>query len=75
MRIRILHGFYIGSRPGVTDVWRVGEADRDLDDETGGYLLQTFGDKFAAVVEAAIEDVPAPEVDRMLRAPSRRRGK
>ena len=57
MRVRLAKpdDHYIGSREGVTDVWRTGEV-RELAEEVGRYLLDTFGDRFAEHV-----DPPAPE--------------
>ena len=57
MRVRLAKpdDHYIGSREGVTDVWRTGEV-RELSEDTGRYLLDTFGGRFAEVPAEA----PAP---------------
>ena len=79
MLIRLLHGHYIGSRPGVSDTWRAGDADRELSLETANYLLGTFPGKFETVAQDAFvppeslaEVVEAPEVDRAMKSPKGR---
>ena len=61
MRVRLAKpaDHYIGSREGVTDVWHTGEV-RELADDVARYLLDTFGERFAAVVEDAPAPAPAP---------------
>lgn len=72
MRLVLLHGHYIGSRPGTESVWHVGE-EREVSDETGRYLLATFPDKFRRVdaVSAALDEPPA---DRAIKSAPKRRG-
>lgn len=75
MRLRFLgaSGFrlYRGSHPGTERDWSVGE-ERQVPAEVGEYLLATFPAVFEAVdVEAAA--LPAPPVDRALKAPRGRK--
>lgn len=75
MRLRLLTGHYLGSRPGVDTRWFAGE-EREVPDETGAYLLDVFGGRFALVepAPAVSVDVSAPPLDRRMRAPPKRRG-
>ena len=71
MRVRLAKpdDHYIGSREGVTDVWHTGEV-RDLTEDVAHYLLDTFGPRFAAVVEDAPAPAPVePEPEKPPEAP------
>ena len=70
------HGHYLGSLPGVTELWQAGES-RDVPADTAAYLLATFPGKFAepsAPIETLAEVIDAPPTDRAMKPPRARGG-
>ena len=81
MRLRLrADDHYIGSRPGTFAPWPGGE-ERDVSEEVAAYLLATFPGRFCLAdcevpgeeSGSECEALAAPEADRAMRAPRRRR--
>lgn len=65
MIYRLAMSRYLGTRPGVTTEWLLGEL-RELPPETAAYMLATFPGSIEAV---KVEAMAAPPSNRAMKSP------
>ena len=63
---------YSGKLPGARQAWRQGD-QRDVPQATADYLTSTFPDGFALVSASAPAAPSAPEVNRAMKPPPKRK--